>query len=40
MNYMRQALNEHNIVQVVSLRRRLLSSSGVWRFVSLLVAFV
>jgi uncharacterized membrane protein (UPF0127 family) len=40
MNHMRQALNEHNIVQVVSLRRRPLSSSGVWRFVSLLVAFV
>lgn len=40
MNYMRQALNEHNIVQVVSLRRRPLSSSGVWRVLSVLVAFV
>lgn len=40
MNNMRQALNEHNIVQVVSLRRRPLSSSGVWRTVSVLVAFV
>jgi uncharacterized membrane protein (UPF0127 family) len=37
---MRQALNEYNIVQVASLRRRPLSSSGVWRVVSLLVAFV
>jgi uncharacterized membrane protein (UPF0127 family) len=40
MNTMRQALNEHNIVQVVSLRRRPLSLSGVWRFVSVLVALV
>lgn len=40
MNNMRQALNEHTIVQVVSLRRRPLSSSGVWRVVSVLVAFV
>jgi uncharacterized membrane protein (UPF0127 family) len=40
MNNMRQALNEYNIVQVATLRRRPLSSSGVWRTVSLLVAFV
>lgn len=40
MNNMRQALNECNIVKVASLRRRPLSSSGVWRALSVLVAFV
>lgn len=40
MSNLRQALSEHNIVQVVSLHRRPLSSSGVWRAVSVLVALV
>lgn len=40
MNSMRRALNEQNIVQVVSMRRRPLSSSGAWRLLSVIVAFV